>query len=464
MKFGGSLIDFSGTNLPLIVKRISETKEVKDSGPVTVFSAPEGVTDRLQAIGEAKALGQAYDLDFLFNSLLDLASRYVEKNLIKEFQEELYEYRRDVEETLQKVDRRFDGTVRARVLTSGGELPTAMLMSYILRSKGLDSCHLEKIEWPIVTNDSFDNATPDVEQSRKRLSRLLDLIEAGRVISVAGFLGFTSDGLETVLGRGGSDQTAVLLSCLLREHYEVETILLKETPVQSADPATVKEQKLQNISVMTYNEASKATVSGMTIVQNAAVRLAMLHRLPIKVVPLHDPSLGTVIQREDPTPYIVKCVTGLRNCAIITMNSDRSRSLEDCLRLWEGYDGFLDLGTEVIETGRVVRDLLVLDADFVRRHEEQLKSFDKEMSIERGLGIVTLVGDKMKSSAGVASIAVGSIPDINIKRGVFAPHTSQIILVISEGDVPEAVRRIHSQLNRINKPDREKAPKTLTNL
>ena len=133
------------------------------------------------------------------------------------------------------------------------------------------------------------------------------------------------------------------------------------------------------------------------------------------------------------------------------MNSDRSRSLEDSLRLWEGYDSFLDLGTEVMETGQVIRDFLVLDANFVRGHEEQLRSFDKDMIVEYGIGIVTLIGDKMKTSAGTASIAIGSIPDINIRRGVFAPHTSQIILIVNEEDVPETVRRVHSQLNRINR-------------
>lgn len=449
-KFGGSLIDFSGATIPLIVERIAENRKRKDLGPVAVFSAPKGVTDGLQAIGEARALRQSYDLDSLFNSYSVLASTCVSGNIVKEFQTELDQYRRDVEETLLKVDRRFDGSARAKVLTSGGELPTAMLMSYVLRSRGLESCYLEKKGWPIVTDDNFEIAGLDFDLSKERLSDLLAALDGGKIVSVAGFLGVTHDGLETLLGRGGSDQTAVFLSCLLREKYEVETILLKETPVQSADPAIVKDQPLQNVPIMTYNEASKATVSGMTIVQNAAVRLAMAHRLPIKVALLQDPEAGTVIQTEDPSPRIVKCVTGLKNCAIITMNSDRSRSLEDCLRLWEGYDSFLDLGTEVMETGQVIRDFLVLDANFVRGHEEQLRSFDKDMVVEYGVGIVTLIGDKMKNSAGTASIAIGSIPDINIKRGIFAPHTSQIILVVNEEDVAETVRRVHSQLNRIN--------------
>jgi len=451
MKFGGSLLDFSGTNIPLMVKRIREMKEAKDLGPLAVFSAPFGVTDRLQEIGEAKALGRGYDLNPIFTSFLDLASNHARKNFIKEFQSQLGGHRRDVEETLLKIDRRFNGSIRAKVLTSGGEIPTAVLMSYILNSRNLESCYLGKRTWPIVTDDSFENAMPDYELSRKRLSGLLGLIDGGGIVCIPGFLGLTHDGLETVLGRGGSDQTAVFLSCLLRDRYEVETILLKETPVQSADPKIVKDQELRTIPVMTYNEAQKATVSGMTIVQNAAVRLARSHKLPVTVAPISDLGLGTVIQAEDLNPMIVKCVTGLDDCAMITMNNERSRSLEDCLRLWEGYDGFLDLGAEVMDTGEVVRDFLVLDANFVRRNEKQLRSFDREMRVEYGIGIVTLIGDKMSTSSGIASAAIRSIPDVNIRRGVFAPHTSQIILVLDEKDISKAVKAIHHELRKINR-------------
>ncbi|MCK5626465.1 hypothetical protein KAI23_00685 [Candidatus Bathyarchaeota archaeon] len=60
LKFGGSLIDLSGANIPLIIKCISKIKQTKGFGPIVVVSAPKGFTDRLQAIGEAKARGQNY--------------------------------------------------------------------------------------------------------------------------------------------------------------------------------------------------------------------------------------------------------------------------------------------------------------------------------------------------------------------------------------------------------------------
>ena len=448
MKFGGSLIDFRGTNIPLVVDRIAELKRTKDLGPLAVFSAPKGVTDKLHAIGEAKALDRDYDLDTIFSSYSDLAAGLLSKNLFGEFQQTLDDYRTEVEETLSRIDRRFTRMLRAKVLTSGGELPTAALMSFILESAGLKSCFLDKANWPIITDDNFENATPYLEMSSKSLRPLLERLGEGRIVCIGGFMGVTHDGLATLLGRGGSDQTAIILSLLLRDQFNVETILLKETPVQSADPKVVKDQEeLVRVSTMSYNEAQKATVSGMTIVQNAAVRIARANKLPITVAPISDLQLGTHIQTEDPNPQAVKCVTGLTDCAVITMKNERSRSLEDCLVLWEDYDGFLDLGSEVMDTGQVLRDFLVYDAEFVRKNEERLRSFDREMRVEYGLGIVTLVGDKMKNTPGVASIAIDSIPRINIERGIFAPHTSQIILVVNGTDVSEAIREIHRQLH-----------------
>ncbi|MGA3297389.1 MAG: hypothetical protein ABSD41_08055, partial [Candidatus Bathyarchaeia archaeon] len=316
------------------------------------------------------------------------------------------------------------------------EMLTAAMMSYVLNSKGLHASFLDKTIWPIVTDDNFENATPDFEMSSKNLPPLLHLIEEKRIISIGGFMGVTHDGLETLLGRGGSDQTAVFLSLLLKDHYEIETILFKETPVQSADPRIVKEEELRRIPVMTYNEAQKASIFGMTIVQNAAVRIARSHKVPISVAPLSDPTLKTLIQTNDPNPQAVKCVTGLKDCVIITMNNERS------------YDGFLDLGAEVMDTGQVLRDFLVLDANFVRRNETRLRSFDKEMKLEYGLGTVTLVGDKMRDTPGVASIAINAIPKTNIRRGVLAPHTSQIMLVVNEDDVSNTIRDIHSELTK----------------
>ena len=128
-------------------------------------------------------------------------------------------------------------------------------MNCILQSHGLDSMNLSPSDWPVVTDDDFEDATPNFDLSLKRVSAFLKPLKAGKAVCMAGFLGATSDGLETVLGRGGSDLSAVFASCLLRGEFETNTLLYKDVPVQSADPKVVRGQRTEHVGSLTYNEA-----------------------------------------------------------------------------------------------------------------------------------------------------------------------------------------------------------------
>jgi aspartate kinase len=449
-KFGGSLLDVEGKGFPKILNRVKELKVRDDVGPIAVFSAPMGCTDALIRIGEFYARSEQVPVDPVFNVYDSIAKLNVKGEFLEQAQSEVASYKRQTQQALASVNKRFSGNVKAKILTHGGELAMSALAEYILRSNGVDACRVSVQDWPIVTDDNFDDAVPNYELSKKRVDTLVEPLEEGRVVSLAGFLGVTADGLETVLGRGGSDLTAVFTSCLLKSRYHTETLLFKDVPVQSADPKVVKGQKTTHVKALTYNEAHKASLMGMKILQSPAIAVARHFLQPLRVVPIDQPDQYSVIQSEIKGGPVVKCLTGKAGCAILSMNDEKSRSLEDSLRIWEKRNDFMDLGAETLETGERIRDFLFLDSDFLRKNEEKLKGFDENLKIEYGLGVVTLIGDRMKSSAGVASIAIGAISGINIKRGIFAPHTSQIIIVVEEKNVNATVAAIHRKKTEMN--------------
>ncbi|HIJ08786.1 TPA: hypothetical protein HA274_05560 [Candidatus Bathyarchaeota archaeon] len=255
--------------------------------------------------------------------------------------------------------------------------------------------------------------------------------------------------------------TAIFLSCLLRKEYQTQTLLYKDVPIQSVDPKVAKGQKTAHVATLTYNEAHKASMMGMKIVQNPAIAMARQCSQPLFVVPIDEPEKSSVIQGQIKEGDIVKCLTGKAGCAILSMNDEKSRSLEDMLRIWEHRNDFMDLGAETLETGESIRDFLFLDSDFLRKNEERLKGFDEGLKIEYGLGVVTLIGDRMKDSPGVASIAISAIKGINIKRGIFAPHTSQIIIVVEDKSVNAAMAAIHLKRDEMNHLPSKKAPKRI---
>lgn len=450
-KFGGSLLDAEGKGIHKIVKRIKEIRAKDAFGPIAVFSAPMGCTNKLVRIGESYAQSTPLSLNPVFEVYEHLAEIYVEEKWREKALNELDNYKALTQVTLDSVNKRFSGNIKARILTLGGELSMSTLADYILKSNSLNSCCVPLEDWPIVTDDNFEDAMPNYELSKKRIHTLIEPLEEGKIVSLAGFLGVTADGLETILGRGGSDLTAVFTSCLFKDLYSTETLLFKDVPVQSADPKVVRGQKTEHVAALTYNEAHKASMMGMKIVQSPAIAMARRFAQPLMVVPIDEPEMYSVIEAETIGGEVVKCLTGKAGCAILSMNDEKSRSLEDSLRIWERRNDFMDLGAETLETGERIRDFLFLDSDFLKRNEEKLKGFDENLKIEYGLGVVTLIGDRMKDSPGVASLAISAISGINIKRGIFAPHTSQIILVVEEKNVNATVAAIHLKKSEMNK-------------
>ena len=449
-KFGGSLLDVEGKGITKIIQQTKQINKKNKFGPIAVFSAPMGVTDALIKIGESYAQACPLPLEAVFDVYERLVKVHVSKEWQKQAADELANYKELTLTTLESVNKRFSGNIKARILTLGGELAMANLMSYVMKSNGLDACSVSLEDFPVVTDDNFEDAVPNYELSKKRIHTLIDSLEDAKIACLAGFLGVTADGLETILGRGGSDLTAVFASCLLKNLYATETLLYKDVPVQSADPKVVRGQKTDHVFALTYNEAHKASMMGMKIVQSPAIAMARRFGQPLRVVPIDEPKMYSIIEAQTSGGEIVKCLTGKQGCAILSMNDEKSHSFEDSLRIWERRNDFMDLGAETMETGERIRDFLFLDSDFLKKNEEKLKGFDEYIKVEYGLGVVTLIGDRMKDSPGVASLAISAISGINIKRGIFAPHTSQIILVVEDKNVNATVAAIHLKKQELN--------------
>ena len=193
-KFGGSLLSEDGKNIPKIIKCIIDLKNKSDFGPIVVFSAPNGFTDKLLQLGEACTQSDAIPICDIFNVYEKLAKNHIKGDLLKQSINELKNYHRQLDDSLALVTKRFHGTIKAKILTHGGELPTSVLMDYILRNKNIDSCHIKKEHWPIITDDKFESATPNYLLSKKRLTSIIQSLEEGKIIVIGGFQMMTSSG------------------------------------------------------------------------------------------------------------------------------------------------------------------------------------------------------------------------------------------------------------------------------
>jgi len=155
-------------------------------------------------------------------------------------------------------------------LISMGERISARFFCSALRARGakaelFDPCN---DNWPMITDSNFRNAIPDMEKTTELAKKFVAPVLGDAIAVVCGFTGKDPNGRITILGRGGSDTTALVLAkCLDAD----EVILVKETSgVLSADPKIVSEARALN--KLDIREMFDLAQGGAKIVKPEALR------------------------------------------------------------------------------------------------------------------------------------------------------------------------------------------------
>ncbi len=235
---------------------------------------------------------------------------------------------------------------------------------------------------------------------------LLATLREGRVAVVAGFQGIDDQGNVTTLGRGGSDTTAVAIAAALGSGVPCE-IYTDVDGVYTADPNVCPSaRKVQKIS---YEEMLELASLGAKVLQIRSVELAMKYAVPVHVRTSFGDAEGTWVVNEDESleSVVVAGVTSDKNEAKITLRrlpgtagktatlfrglADAKISV-DMIVQNASADGTLDL-TFTVAKGELEAAANVARATFP----------DLEMSLQKDVVKVSIVGLGMRSHAGVAA-------------------------------------------------------------
>src|ERR671933_640033 len=429
-KFGGSSIGVDGILIPQVIERIKQmTNHTK---VVAVFSAPlimyedqaRSMTDVAIMVGISYASSNPVEIDVLREVYERIAAAHVSKNLRDNFLETLDKFYRHVVISLKQAteNKRFVDVARSRTLAYSGEITMSYLMDYIMRSHDIKSDHISIEKWPIITDDNFEAANFMVEESRQSNEHLIDLVASNDVVSMGGFIGKTTDGLETTYERGGSDRTATDIAILLHDNYDIQVDFEKDSAVLSADPKEINDNNLD---------------------------------IPMVITDTANPSNITTIQKNPPLDEnnLLKIVTGKRNCAIVRMESIAASHLIASIERDTQYHDFVKLSPYKKDDTEISR-LLFLDADYVRRQERRFKAYYPKVEVVYGRGVVTLIGDQMWRMPKIASTATSTVGDhdINIINLDAQEETSRILIVVEDksNNVRDAIRAIHARRSKIH--------------
>jgi aspartate kinase len=230
-KFGGDCLGKKGENAKKTVEIIKNQLESGEQ-PVVITSAFSGVTDNLVKTDDEGMVNPKYRC--ILNGVLDqygnaaIVLGIASAKLSDEFERIIGQIRERlaflIENNLGYCEPIMHQTI------SLGERLSARLLSE-LYSRSMNSVEIPPSEdFPVAFD--IDNNSVDQKESRKRMAKFIHSYFGRSIVPVLpGFLGTTKKNVLKTLGRGGSDESAVIISQSARSCGEkVRTILWKNTP------------------------------------------------------------------------------------------------------------------------------------------------------------------------------------------------------------------------------------------
>jgi aspartate kinase len=321
------------------------------------------------------------------------------------------------------------------MLLTCGERISMALLSMALQELEVPAISFTGSQSGIITDESHASA----RIVEVRPVRILEELERGRVVIVAGYQGVSRKREVTTLGRGGSDTTAVALAAALAA--EACEIFSDVDGVFSADPRLVGEaHKLETLG---YDEMQELASAGARVLNAQAVEWAKANGIVLHALHAHLPGTGTRI------PGVAAGhapVTAVASDADLLLLSARPESVSALL----GFLAERKLRTRFVlgpALSTLSETLLALPLADVHGPEalkaELERTFGQAVRPLPGLGTVTVVGPAVGTEPGLLGRALATAAVLGVR--VQALHTGplQLTLLVPAADLPELTRALH---------------------
>lgn len=279
--------------------------------------------------------------------------------------------------------------------------------------------------------------------------RVIQALEEGYIVVVAGFQGMTEDGEITTFGRGGSDTTAVALAAATSA--DVCEIYTDVDGVYSTDPRIVKNaRKLEEIS---YDEMLELANLGAAVLHPRAVEYAKHNQVRLVVRSSFNHNEGTVV-KEDVKMEQGVVVSGIaydKNVARISIlgvshvpgvlakvfGSLAEAKIDVDIIVQSGVqDGKADFSFTVALSDRE-KALGVLEGI---RNELPYEEVTSEVDLVK----VSIVGAGMVSHPGVAAKMFDVISKEGVNINMVSTSEIKVSCVIEAGKLNEVVKALHT--------------------
>ena len=423
-----------------------------------VVSAVGGVTDMLFDLIERASRQQPVGgvMDGLRRRHGELAAALLGEDAAAAFVEQFENDLNDIRRILEALALVKATSRRSQDMVSGfGELWSARLLSSLLAVRGNSRENVLFIDARDVLVVEAGEMGPVVVwgKTRENLATVLPCDFSGLVV-MTGYIARNPDGLQTTLGRNGSDYSASILAALLKA--DTVHIWTDVDGVMSGDPRRVPEATV--IDEISYNEAMELAYFGARVIHPQTMAPAVSHEIPIRIRSTFNPEHpgSRIITAPGGPETVVKGISGIDGVALVNLEGAGMIGVPGTAdRL---FGALRDAGISVMlisqgssehsicfavpeESAQLVKSV-VEEAFAVELAQAQVQ----KVGITRGCGVLAVVGDGMAGSPGVAGRFFGTLGKAGINVRAIAQGASErnISAVISSADMTRALRTVHA--------------------
>ena len=452
-KFGGSSVADAAC-----MERVARILEA-DASPclAVVLSAARGVTDDLIALVAAAECHEdiAGRLESVRSRHAAMAVALCDAPGASAYIGALDADCRDVASILHAVRLTGSASTNTRDLISGfGEIWSTRLFTQYLAGRGrragvqwVDAREIVEVRWSAL------GPTVQWQESRVHAARLLPRGGAATLI-VTGFIARDPQGLQTTLGRNGSDFSASIFADLL-DAAEIY-IWTDVDGVLSADPRRVPDARV--IDSLSYHEAMELAYFGAKVIHPQTMAPAVQKKIPIWIKNSFEPEKpGTVICEAPQSTLAVKGITSIEQTALVNVEGAGMIGVPGTAQRLFGALREDGISVILISQGSSEHSICfaVPDADASRTEVTVRQAFDAELrqgqiqnvDVVRGCSILSVVGDGMAGTPGIAASVFGALSAAGVNIRAIAQGSSEraISAVIDEREATRALRSVHAR-------------------
>jgi aspartate kinase len=330
------------------------------------------------------------------------------------------------------------------VLLSTGEIVSSTLLAMALHRLGYPAISLTGAQAGIHTDSAYSRARILKVEPR----RVVQELERGNIVIVAGFQGVTEGMDITTLGRGGSDTSAVALAARLgAEQCQIYTDV---EGVYSADPRLVPEA--HHLAEIHYEEMLELATYGARVMHPRAVELGELFDIPILVASSFNEKPGTLIHGGVAMEVRnkVRSIAHDLNVGKITVVGVPDRpGIAAAI-----FDPLARAGISVDTIVQNASMQGITDLTFTVAKSDLPRSIEVVQPIARSIGAsecvsdarlgkISIIGTGMQNTPGFAARMFGALSEKNINIQLISTSEIRITCIIAEADVEDAVRALH---------------------